>query len=314
MNLNGVEYWYIRNAQGDIIGLHDKDGVQIVSYIYDSWGKLVSTSGTMKDSVGEKNPYRYRGYRYDTETGLYYLQSRYYNPEWGRFINSDDVGVVTASLGDLTDKNLFAYCDNNPVMRVDDEGYFWHIAGGAAIGAAFSVVNKVITNVVERKKLSDGIGIALVTGAVSGGLAATGFGLVGQIAGNAAISAGSATYGQYSSGNGFDVGAIAREGVVGGIGGLIGGKGVGTKALKNLGKQTVKRTVRTLGKSGLKAAVKESKKAFSYYSKSAGYVYGGLARGIGKSNIPSVINSTYDDVYSFSNRAYSKIRSILYGK
>lgn len=224
------------------------------------------------------------------------------------------MGVVTASLGDLTDKNLFAYCDNNPVMRADDGGYFWHIVAGAAIGAAFSGAAKAITNVVEGKRWSDGIGTALLTGALSGGLAATGVGLVGQIAGNAAISTGSAAYGQYSSGNGFDVGAIAREGAVGGIGGLFGGKGVGTNALNNLGKQTVKRTVRTLGKSGLKAATKESKKAFSYYSKSAGYVYGGLTRGIGKSNIPSVINTTYDDVYSFSNRAYFKIHSILYGE
>jgi YD repeat-containing protein len=76
-NING-EYCYIRNAQGDIIGLIDKNGTQVVSYLYDSWGKLLSITGTLKDTVGVKNPYRYRGYRYDTETGLYYLQSRYY--------------------------------------------------------------------------------------------------------------------------------------------------------------------------------------------------------------------------------------------
>ncbi|MEA4827168.1 MAG: RHS repeat-associated core domain-containing protein, partial [Clostridium sp.] len=89
MNLNGTEYYYVRNAQGDIIGLYDKNGTQVVSYTYDSWGKIISIDGSLKDSVGIKNPYRYRGYRYDNETGLYYLQSRYYNPEWGRFINAD---------------------------------------------------------------------------------------------------------------------------------------------------------------------------------------------------------------------------------
>lgn len=82
--------YYIRNAQGDIIGLFDKTGARVVSYQYDSWGKLISIDGSLKDSVGVKNPYIYRGYRYDEETKLYYLQSRYYNPEWGRFVNGDN--------------------------------------------------------------------------------------------------------------------------------------------------------------------------------------------------------------------------------
>jgi len=88
MNLNNVEYYYIRNTQGDII-------------------KLVYGNDITNDtsSVGYKNPYRYSGYRYDTEIGLYYLQSRYYNPEWGRFINSD--GLV-GSTGELLSYNLFA--------------------------------------------------------------------------------------------------------------------------------------------------------------------------------------------------------------
>ena len=83
------------------------------------WGKLESITGELSESVGKKNPYRYRGYRYDTETGLYYLNSRYYNLEWCRMLNADTVGIVTTSLDDLTDKNLFAYCDNNPIVRRD---------------------------------------------------------------------------------------------------------------------------------------------------------------------------------------------------
>ena len=82
MNLSGTEYYYIRNAQDDTIGLFDSAGTQVVSYTYDSWGKLISTTGSLASTVGVSNPYRYRGYRYDTETGLYYLNSRYYNPEW----------------------------------------------------------------------------------------------------------------------------------------------------------------------------------------------------------------------------------------
>ncbi|WP_055666119.1 hypothetical protein [Desnuesiella massiliensis] len=96
MNLNGAEYFYVRNAQGDIIGLIDGDGIRVVSYAYDSWGKPIVTdaekndandtikdgiTGSLANTVGVKNPYRYRGYRYDAETSLYYLQSRYYSPE-----------------------------------------------------------------------------------------------------------------------------------------------------------------------------------------------------------------------------------------
>ena len=98
MSLNGVEYYYIRNAQGDIVGLFDKNGTQVVSYVYDSWGKVISTTGTLASTVGVKNQYMYRGYRYDSETGLYYLQSRYYNAEWGRFINADETASVTGEL------------------------------------------------------------------------------------------------------------------------------------------------------------------------------------------------------------------------
>ncbi|EYE87111.1 hypothetical protein Q428_15270, partial [Fervidicella metallireducens AeB] len=116
MKLNGVEYYYIRNAQGDIIGLLDSTGTQVVSYTYDSWGKLISIDGSLKDSVGVKNPYRYRGYRYDTEAGMYYLNSRYYNPDLGRFINSDS---ITGVAGELLSHNAFAYCMNN-VVNMDD--------------------------------------------------------------------------------------------------------------------------------------------------------------------------------------------------
>lgn len=122
MNLNGVEYYYIRNAQNDIIGMIDKNGDLVVSYIYDSWGMLISTTGTLASTVGIINPYRYRGYRYDTETGLYYLQSRYYNPELGRFINSD---AMVSGNSDLLEHNIYAYCSNNPVNRADSSGYIW---------------------------------------------------------------------------------------------------------------------------------------------------------------------------------------------
>ena len=145
MNLNGTEYYYLKNAQGDIIGLTDNTGTQVVSYTYDSCGKLISITGSLTNTVGVKNPYRYRGYRYDTETGLYYLQSRYYNPEWGRFINNDSIDILK-ELGTtnevLTDANLYTYCGNNPVVREDNDGDFWGefaLAGGGSLGISLSI-------------------------------------------------------------------------------------------------------------------------------------------------------------------------------
>ena len=96
-------------------------GTEVVSYTYDTWGKVISITGSLASTVGEKNPYLYRGYRYDRETGLYYLQARYYNPEWGRFLNADNFGGDT---GSLLSHNVFAYCMNNPVNLSDPSGHF----------------------------------------------------------------------------------------------------------------------------------------------------------------------------------------------
>lgn len=119
--LNGTSYYYVKNLQGDIIAITDDSGNKVVEYTYDSWGKLISTTGTLAETVGVKNPYRYRGYRYDTETCLYYLQSRYYDPEIRRFINADsyvDTGDTVLST------NMFAYCENDAVNGYDPSGEY----------------------------------------------------------------------------------------------------------------------------------------------------------------------------------------------
>lgn len=150
MKLNGVEYYYIRNAQGDIIGLFYKSGTQVVSYTYDTWGKLISIDASLKDSVGVKNPYRYRGYRYDTETGLYYLQSRYYNPQWGRFINADG---YLGTPGELLSFNMFAYCGNNPINNLDPSGKFFFVIPAIVAVVAVAVV-AVVTFIAIQKAVS----------------------------------------------------------------------------------------------------------------------------------------------------------------
>lgn len=123
-NLSGEEYLYVKNAQGDITGILDKDGRQVVSYTYDAWGKVESISGSSADTVGKINPMRYRGYYQDTETGWYYLQSRYYNPEMCRFINADEPSMLEVSSCISISSNMYSYGNNNPLMNEDPFGRF----------------------------------------------------------------------------------------------------------------------------------------------------------------------------------------------
>jgi len=129
---NGNHYYYVRNAQNDVIGIVDANGSFVARYTYDAWGNITAiTDGAGNDvsanatHIANINPLRYRSYFYDAETGFYYVYSRYYDSEIGRFINADTTYFITATPGALTDKNLFAYCDNNPVVRVDLGGQFW---------------------------------------------------------------------------------------------------------------------------------------------------------------------------------------------
>ena len=116
---NFTTYYYLRNAQGDIVKLIDGSGATVVEYLYDTWGKLLEITGTLKDTLGTNQPFRYRGYFYDNETGWYYLKSRYYNPEVGRFISAD---VVLSTGQGVLGHNTYAYCLNNPVNMIDETG------------------------------------------------------------------------------------------------------------------------------------------------------------------------------------------------
>ena len=126
LRMNGkTDYFYLYNGLGDITGLVDSSNQVVVRYQYNSWGKVTSTQDTSGVSLATLNPFRYRKYVYDPETGLYCLGSRYYDPEVGRFVNADDTDVIFAKPQELYHKNLYVYCDNNPVVRRDLQGYFW---------------------------------------------------------------------------------------------------------------------------------------------------------------------------------------------
>ena len=125
---NSAYYFYLKNLQGDILGAVDASGNLLYQYRYDAWGvpTVLDAQGNpiSPDSahIANANPLRYRGYFFDSETGFYYLLSRYYDPETGRFINADEQFSIG---GDLTGLNMFAYCDNNPISRSDQSGNAW---------------------------------------------------------------------------------------------------------------------------------------------------------------------------------------------
>ena len=125
-------YLFQKNLLGDITGIFNESGSQVVWYEYDAWGNRVSGAWVVHSENKYKdlfyaNPFRYRGYYYDEETGFYYCGSRYYDPIIGRFINADITNTLMNTPMAYTDKNLYAYCDNNPVMRVDNGGEFWDV-------------------------------------------------------------------------------------------------------------------------------------------------------------------------------------------
>lgn len=114
------DYYYLRNAQGDIIAILNSSGTKVVEYTYDSWGKQLTCTGSLASTLGALNPLRYRGYVYDEETSWYYLQSRYYDPGIGRFISAD---VYLSTGQGVLGCNAYCYCGNNPVNNLDASGF-----------------------------------------------------------------------------------------------------------------------------------------------------------------------------------------------
>ena len=181
VNYNGTEYYYLRNGQNDIVGLMDESGVRVVEYIYDAWGKLISTTGTLATTLGADNPFRYRGYYYDTETGLYYLTTRYYDPEVCRFISAD---VYMSTGQGVLGGNMWAYCGNNPVNRYEVDGKFWNIVVGAVLGTVVGAV----TAAINGQNVLVGAAAGLVSGTIAG--ATLGVGLAVAAGASAAIGTG----------------------------------------------------------------------------------------------------------------------------
>jgi RHS repeat-associated protein len=141
-------YYYRRNLQGDVIEIYDTGNSRVVRYDYDAWGNCTIASGTTDQVIARANPIRYRGYYYDVETELYYLNARYYSPIWRRFISPDSTEYIDSE--NPNGLNLYAYCNNDPVNYVDPSGRF-AISATFGIGAliAITVTSMIIGGVVQ---------------------------------------------------------------------------------------------------------------------------------------------------------------------
>ena len=281
-----ITYFYALNQQGDVVKIfrslpsRDSNGnlnglteAVYATYTYDAWGNILSQSGSMAST----NPLRYRGYYYDSETGFYYLQSRYCDPATRRFINADVYSSTDSS--DAVSCNMFAYCGNNPTSRSDETGDFWNFIVGAVVGAVVNAVSTAVDAVKEGglDALSDGktwakIGVSAAGGLVSGALAASGVGLGASILGNTAISMAQNAANQAIDNGGlksFDVGDMVIDGFIGGISAIPGGKGMkNTVKLDTLNKRLTKKLFSgsaQVAKQGIKYYYSQTKTLYKEY-------------------------------------------------
>ena len=310
VNFNGEVYTYVHNLQGDIVGILDCNGQHVVEYKYDAWGHPLSTTGSLADTLGKHNPFRYRGYVYDEESGLYYLRNRYYSSKWARFLVPDE--ICPEQDNDIFDHNAYAYVGACPTNRKDSDGFFWHIAIGAVVGGLVSAIGSVASQLIENKgdftKIDVGeVVVAGVAGAVSGALAATGVGIAGQIVGNALISGAENIANQtiINEDEPFDFGSLALDMAIGGISGAVGGDGAlvrktskGTTRMTSHVTSLTRRTNSRVVKGVVSGSTATVKKAVKYYVKNTRVLYrqlgSGLAKGLGVGSAYRLTNAVMD--------------------
>jgi len=236
---NGSTYFYRKDALENIVALLDNTGAVVVKYKYDAWGKCIIDASTTNTELANINPFRYRSYYFDTETGFYFLKTRYYDPEIGRFMTIDDLSYLDPD--SINGLNLYAYCRNNPVMCVDPNGHLAISIGllmligfvvGAAIGAGSSAIGQFVGNGFTFEGFNWGqFALDTFLGGISGMLSMSPLGVGAMVVANAAIGFVGAVGGHLMNGSDFthystwldialSTGLGALAGRIGGAGGL----------------------------------------------------------------------------------------------
>ena len=296
---NNTPYYYIKNQQGDVLYIYNNAGSLVSEYRYDAWGnctvlKANGTVDTDPTSIGNMNPIRYRGYYYDSETGFYYVSSRYYDTELCRFLNADSLYVLDVQ-EDLYDKNLYSYCDNNPVARADSDGEWWHLAVGAAVGVVTQFIADVGIGLATgssfgeiMKSLSP---VDYVSAAIGGAIAASGIGIVGAIVSNAAL--GGTTYLANCSYKGVEANTkdFVASTAIGGAFGAISGPGANGKNMRGVysrSKQVIN-------------ATKSARKQTMYKAKITT-----LKKKVTRSSVRMVVTGILYNVVNFVRRFFSR--------
>ena len=294
MKYQNEMYFYRKNLFGDILGILDSHGTELVKYEYNSWGKLLNLTDYSSNGLGRRNPFRFKGYYYDEELGMYYLNSRYYDPEVGRFISPDTTDILEVQ-DDLYDKNLYAYCDNNSVMRIDSSGAVWHLAVGAVVGVATQFVADVGIGLATGSSFGEVISsLSLVdyaAAAIGGAIAASGIGFAGAVVANATL--GGTTYLANCSYKGVKSNKkdFIASTVIGGVAGAIGGSGANGKNMRGVysrSKQVIN-------------ATKSVRKQAMYKAKVTG-----IKQNITKSTGKTVLAGIVSNVSNFFRRWFTK--------
>lgn len=313
--------YYTQNAHGDVVNLTDETGAVTKSYTYDAFG----VEQNIDDA--DDNAFRYCGEYYDSESGTIYLRARYYDPAIGRFISRDS---VTGENTDPLSLNLYTYCHNNPIIGIDPSGHIFNILIGAGIGAVVSGGISLVSSIISEgginkdnwKKIVANVAVDMAAGAISGGLAATGVLVGGQMIVNGAINGLASIAHTYinrdKNTSVMDYASDAAISVgVGVLGGKIGGNGTASKHLTGHFSRLTKKVSKSLsgfGKSavnlikgntsGAKQIFNNSKKVLRngakyYFSQvRTQSVKEGLSKktvgGIFKASIPGAIKSMHD--------------------
>lgn len=171
-----AKYYLIKNLQGDVLQIRNVNNAVVANYEYDAWGRVVSVKYAngndinVSNHIGVINPIRYRGYYYDSETGFYYLKSRYYDPAICRFISADDPSYLGA--GETTQGlNLFAYCLNDPVNYSDSDGQWPSWATKLVVAVAVVAVVATVAAVTVATAGAGTAAAAIAVGAAKGAAA-----------------------------------------------------------------------------------------------------------------------------------------------